>query len=107
MTNNENSKSIGEFSDIFRISFFAGLQFVFLLGSPFAGGFHKAMWSMADSALLILSLGFTGLVMVLSEERWRKAAYRVAIGIYILAVVDMAANIMITGYVGWAKPCAV
>lgn len=58
---------------------------------------------MLDSALLIQSLGVTGLVPVLDEARWRRLAFRAGIVLYLCAVFDMGLNVLIAGVVGWKK----
>jgi hypothetical protein len=84
-----------------RVKIFIGIQIFFLLVSIITGGFHFRAWSMLDSALLIQSLGVTGLVVVLEGERARRAAFAVAIALYLLAVLDMGINVVISGIVGW------
>lgn len=84
-----------------RVKIFIGIQIFFLLVSIITGGFHFRAWSMLDSALLILSLGVSGLVVVLESPRAQRAAFRVAIALYLLAVVDMGINVVVSGIVGW------
>ena len=50
----------------------------------FAGGFQFKLWSMLDTALLIQSIGVTGLVLVLEEARLRRLAFRAAVILYLL-----------------------
>ena len=84
-----------------RATTFLMLQGLFIVASPFTGGFHKTVWSQLDTALLIISVGFTGLIFAL-EERWeRQLAFRVGIFFYLLAVIDMAINMLIVGTLGW------
>ena len=74
---------------------------VFLAVSVFTGGFQFKLWSMLDSALLIQSIGVTGLVLVLDEAAQRRLAFKVAVVLYLLAFVDMGVNVLISGVVGW------
>jgi hypothetical protein len=67
----------------------------------FTGGFQFKLWSMLDSALLIQSIGVTGLVLVLDETRQRRLAFKTAVVLYLLALVDMGVNVLISGVVGW------
>jgi len=54
-----------------------------------------------DSAILVLSIGITGLVFTLEAPRHRKLAFRTAVVLYLLAVLDMSVNILVSGVVGW------
>ena len=56
---------------------------------------------MLDTALLIQSIGLTGLLIVLDESALRRRVQNAAIIIYILAVVDMGINVLVSGVVGW------
>ena len=56
---------------------------------------------MLDSALLVLSIGITGLVFTLDSPSHRKAAFRVAMILYVLGVLDMSLNILLSGVLGW------
>src|SRR3954471_13058173 len=87
-----------------RVKVFIGIQMFFLVISVFTGGFHFKLWSMLDTALLIQSIGVTGLVVVLDEARLRRLAFRAGIILYLLAVVDMGVNVLISGVVGWQDP---
>jgi len=60
-----------------------------------------SLWSMLDTALMIQSIGVTALVVVLEEAKHRRLAFRVAIVLYLLAVLDMGINVCISGVVGW------
>ncbi len=84
-----------------RCTVFITIQIFFLFVSIFTGGFNHKLWSMLDSALLIQSLGVTGLVLVLDEARLRRLAFRTAIVLYLCAVLDMGVNVLISGVVGW------
>jgi len=85
-----------------RTLIFLGIQAGFLVVSPLAGGFHKTVWSMLDSALLVLSIGVTGLLFTLDTSIGRKIAFRSAVVLYLLAVLDMSVNILVSGVVGWS-----
>ena len=87
--------------EVARVKIFLGIQAFFLVVSVFAGGFHFAVWSMLDTALMIQSIGITALVLVLEEARLRRLAFKVAIILYLLAVLDMGINVLISGVVGW------
>lgn len=80
---------------------FLGIQFFFLIVSIFTGGFHFKLWSMLDTALMIQSIGVTGLVLVLEEAHLRRLAFKVAVILYLLAVLDMGINVLVSGVVGW------
>lgn len=87
--------------ELARVRGFIKLQLLFLFASPLAGGGHFRLWSLMDTALLVLSIGITALAFVLETQSGRAKIMRVAIGIYILAVIDMAVNISVTGILGW------
>ena len=87
--------------ELTRVKLFIGIQLLFLVVSIFTGGFHFKLWSMLDTALLIQSIGVTGLVVVLEEARWRRIAFKVAIILYLLGLLDMGINVLISGVVGW------
>jgi hypothetical protein len=87
--------------EVGRVKIFLGIQAFFLLVSVFTGGFHFALWSMLDTALMIQSIGVTALVLVLDEARLRRLAFKAAIILYLLAVLDMGINVLISGVVGW------
>jgi hypothetical protein len=72
--------------------------------SVFAGRFQFKLWSMLDSALLIQSIGVTSLVVVLEEAKLRRLAFKVAILLYLLGVLDMGVNVLVSGVVGWRSP---
>jgi len=84
-----------------RVKIFLGVQAFFLVVSVFTGGFHFQLWSMLDTALMIQSIGVTALVLVLEEARLRRLAFKAAIMLYLLAVLDMGINVLISGVVGW------
>ena len=83
---------------------FIGIQAAFLALSVFTGGFNFKLWSMLDSALLIQSIGVTTLVFVLDEDKLRRLAFRAAIVLYLLGLLDMGINVLISGVVGWQTP---
>jgi hypothetical protein len=91
-------------SEVTRVKLFLGIQAFFLLVSVFTGGFHFKLWSMLDTALLIQSIGVTGLVLVLDEARPRRLAFNAAIVLYLLGLLDMGINVLISGVVGWQAP---
>ena len=69
--------------------------------SVFTGGFNFKLWSMLDTALMIQSIGVTALVVVLEDPKYRRLAFKAAIILYLLAVLDMGINVCISGVVGW------
>ncbi len=87
--------------EITRVKLFLGIQAFFLVVSVFTGGFNFKLWSMLDTALMIQSIGVTSLVLVLDEARLRRLAFRVAVVLYLLAVLDMGINVLVSGVVGW------
>ena len=87
--------------EITRVKVFLGIQAFFLAVSVLTGGFHFKHWSMLDTALLIQSIGVTGLVAVLEEAKLRRFAFKAAIVLYLLALIDMGVNVLISGVVGW------
>lgn len=84
-----------------RVKIFLGIQAFFLIISVFTGGFHFALWSMFDTALMIQSIGVTALVVVLDEAKLRRLAFRTAIVLYLCGVLDMGVNVLVSGVVGW------
>ena len=87
--------------EITRVKIFIWLQMFFLVVSIFTGGFHFKLWSMLDTALLIQSIGITGLVLVLDQARLRRVAFMTAVVFYLLGLLDMGINVLISGVVGW------
>jgi len=87
--------------ELTRVKIFLGIQAFFLVLSVFTGGFNFKLWSMLDTALMIQSIGVTALVVVLEEARFRRLAFKAAIVLYLLAVLDMGINVCISGVVGW------
>ena len=94
-------------TEVARVKLFLGMQFFFLVVSIFTGGFNFKLWSMLDTALMLQSIGVTSLVLVLDEAKHRRLAFRVAVIIYLLAILDMGINVLVSGVVGWkAYPSA-
>jgi len=87
--------------EITRVKIFLGIQAFFLVVSVLTGGFHFKLWSMLDTALMIQSIGVTALVLVLEEAGLRRLAFKTAVVLYMLAVVDMGINVLVSGVVGW------
>jgi hypothetical protein len=90
-------------NEIQRYQIFVWIQVFFLAISLITGGFNFTVWSMLDSSILIVSIGVSGLLFVMDEVKYRKNIFNVAIVLYLLAVLDMAVNILISGSVGWGK----
>ena len=87
--------------ELTRVKIFLGIQAFFLVVSVFTGGFNFKLWSMLDTALMIQSIGVTALVVVLDDVKQRRLAFKAAILIYLLAVLDMGINVCVSGVVGW------
>ncbi len=87
--------------ELTRVKLFLAIQTFFLVISVFTGGFNFKLWSMLDTALMIQSIGVTALVVVLEEPRFRRLAFKTAILLYLLAVLDMGINVCVSGVVGW------
>src|SRR6476620_8254687 len=87
--------------ELTRVKIFLGIQAFFLVVSVFTGGFNFKLWSMLDTALMIQSIGVTALVVVLEDAAHRRLAFKVAIVLYLLAVLDMGINVCVSGVVGW------
>jgi hypothetical protein len=87
--------------ELTRVKLFLGIQAFFLGVSVFTGGFNFKLWSMLDTALMIQSIGVTALVVVLEESSHRRLAFKVAIVLYLLAILDMGINVCVSGVVGW------
>src|SRR5215475_15042732 len=86
-----------------RYQIFVGIQIFFLVVSLITRGFNFKVWSMLDTSILIVSIGVTGLLFILDETGLRKAIFYTSIVLYLLAVLDMALNILISGAVGWGE----
>jgi hypothetical protein len=87
--------------ELARFKAFIFIQILFLGASPLAGGFHYRLWSMLDTSLLVLSIGMSALAFVIETREGRRFIFRAAAMIYVLGVVDMAVNILVSGVVGW------
>jgi hypothetical protein len=90
--------------EVTRVKLFLGIQAFFLVVSVFTGGFQFKLWSMLDTALMIQSIGVTGLVLVLEGARLRRLAFNAAIILYLLGLLDMGINVLVSGVVGWRAP---
>ena len=55
-------------TELKRFGTFLVIQGLFLVGSPFAGGFHYSIWSMLDTALFVLSIGICAMGFVLETK---------------------------------------
>ena len=86
-----------------RYYIFVGIQLFFLVISLITGGFNFKVWSMLDTAILIVSIGVTGLLFILDNTKLRQTIFYASIVLYLLAVLDMALNILISGAVGWRE----
>ncbi len=87
--------------ELTRVKIFLAIEAFFLAVSVFTGGFNFKLWSMLDTALMIQAIGVTALVVVLEDAGQRRLAFRVAIVLYLLAVLDMGINVCVSGVVGW------
>ena len=88
-------------SELARFRAFIFIQFLFLGASPLTGGFHYKLWSMMDTSLLVLSIGLSALTFVIETREGRRLVFRTSAVIYVLGVLDMAINILMSGVVGW------
>lgn len=88
-------------SELARFRAFIFIQFLFLGASPLTGGFHYSFWSMMDTALLVMSIGLSALTFVIETRDGRRLVFRTAAIIYVMGVIDMAVNILMSGVVGW------
>lgn len=84
-----------------RFKTFLTIQVLFLLGSPLAGGFRFKPWSLLDSAILVLAIGLSGLAYVLETPKGRRTILNIAMWVYLIGVLDMAVNILLSGIFGW------
>ena len=103
VTNAPKEESVlpGSRVEMQRYQIFVGIQVFFLIISLITGGFNFKVWSMLDTSILIISIGVTGLLFVLEDSKLRKIIFHASIFLYLLAVLDMALNILISGAVGW------
>lgn len=56
---------------------------------------------MLDSAILVLSIGLTGLMLVMEQRKGRALLFKLAVALYIAGVLDMSLNILLSGWFGW------
>ena len=105
LTDTSKGEAVGHSSriEMQRYQIFVGIQMFFLIVSLITGGFNFKVWSMLDTSILIISIGVTGLLFVLDDTKLRQTIFYAAIILYLLAVVDMAINILISGAVGWGS----
>ena len=89
-------------SDAARVKLFLAIQIFFLFMTPFCGGFHFALWSMMDTALMIQAIGITALVVVLDQEWMRVYAFRIAVLFYVSSIMAMGVAVLVSGVVGWS-----
>jgi hypothetical protein len=103
LTENSSGESVlpGSRLEMQRYQIFVGIQVFFLIISLITGGFNFKVWSMLDTSILIVSIGVTGLLFILENTKLRQTIFYASIILYLLAVVDMALNILISGAVGW------
>jgi len=87
--------------EIERMKIFLVIQVLFLLLSGITGGFHFKLWSMLDTALMIQSIGISVLTVVLDTRYYRKLAFKVSVILYILSLIDMGINVLLSGVAGW------
>jgi hypothetical protein len=99
--NTEAKTDVPMVDEVTRVKLFLGIQAFFLVVSVVTGGFQFKLWSMLDTALLIQSIGVTGLVLVLEEARYRRLAFKAAVVLYLLGLIDMGINVLVSGVVGW------
>lgn len=88
-------------TELVRFKAFIFIQILFLGASPLAGGFQYKWWSMMDTSLLVLSIGMSTLAFVLETPAGRRGIFRAAAVLYVFGVLDMAANILLSGVYGW------
>jgi len=84
-----------------RLRLFLFVQVLFLLVTPLTGGFHFRLWSMLDTSLLLASIGITALVPVMESAAQRRAVLWIGIVLYLLGILDMSINVLVSGVVGW------
>jgi uncharacterized membrane protein YfhO len=100
-TSNRETVLPGSRLEMQRYQIFVGIQVFFLIISLITGGFNFKVWSMLDTSILIVSIGVTGLLFILDNTKLRQTIFYTSIILYLVAVVDMAINILISGAVGW------
>ena len=87
--------------EVTRVKVFLGIQILFHGLSVLTGGFNFKLWSMLDTALMIQSIGISGLIVVLETKGARRLAFKAAVILYVLAIFDMGINVLVSGVVGW------
>ncbi|MCP4092423.1 MAG: hypothetical protein GY747_03150 [Planctomycetes bacterium] len=65
------------------------------------GAFRFKPWSLLDSAILVMAIGISGLAYVLETPKSRRTIMKIGMGIYLVGVLDMAINILLSGIFGW------
>lgn len=90
-------------AEVTRTTVLLGMELFFLMMSPLSGGFNNKVWSILDSAILVLAIGVTSLIYILESPEYRRIALYTAMTLYILGIIDMSLNILITGWIGWAN----
>ena len=86
--------------EITRVKFFLFVQSLLLVVTAFTGAFNSKLLAMLDTALLIESIGLTSLILVLDEDKHRRLAFKTAVVLYLIALLDMGINVLISGVVG-------
>jgi len=89
--------------ELARFKAFIVIQFLFLGASVLTGGFNFTLWSMLDTSLLVMSIGMSALAFVMETRSGRRFIFRAAALVYVLGVLDMAVNILVSGVVGWKQ----
>ena len=97
-----NQLSAPTMSDAARVKLFLVIQVAFLFITPLCGGFHFALWSMMDTALMMQAIGITALVVILDQEWMRVYAFRIAVLFYVSAIMAMGVAVLVSGVVGWS-----
>ena len=90
-------------SEVQRYQTFVWIQMFFLAVSVFAGGFNFTIWSMLDTSILVVSIGVAGLLFVIDDASLRRKVFYTTVVLYLLAILDMAINILVSGSVGWGR----
>jgi len=103
---NEISAEEPSARELARFKTFITIQVIFLVASQLAGGLRFRPWSSLDSAILVLSIGMSGLAFVLETFKARRLILNIAAVCYLLGVLDMAINISIFGVLGQRLPKA-
>ena len=90
-------------SEVQRYQTFVWIQIFFLGVSVFAGGFNFTVWSMLDSSILVVSIGVASLLFVVDEAPLRRKVFYTTVILYLVAILDMAINILVSGSLGWGR----